>query len=105
MNYYEIFGETISKEDEAFINEVERFVNGRMTNPQKIGKGLSTMHRYFQHQAFKIVVAYMRQLALNFHAGRFDDRNEWAAKAAATAYDSLVENEIVWDTEYTERKG
>lgn len=105
MNYYEIFGETISKEDEAFINEVERFVNGRMTNPQKIGKGLSTMHRYLQHQAFKIVVAYMRQLALNFQAGRFDDRNEWAVKAAATAYDSLVENEIVWDTEYTERKG
>lgn len=105
MNYYEIFGEPISKEDEAFINEVERFVNGRMTNPQKIGKGLSTMHRYLQQQAFKIVVAYMRQLALNFYAGRFDDRNEWAAKAAATAYDSLVENEIVWDTEYTERKG
>ena len=105
MTYYEIFGEPISKEDEAFINEVERFVNGRMTNPQKIGKGLSTMHRYLQQQAFKIVVAYMRQLALNFYAGRFDDRNEWAAKAAATAYDSLVENEIVWDTEYTERKG
>ena len=60
MNYYEIFGEPISKEDEAFINVVERFVNGRMTNPQKIGKGLSTMHRYLQHQAFKIVVAYMR---------------------------------------------
>ena len=104
MNYYEIFGEPISKEDEAFINVVERFVNGRMTNPQKIGKGLSTMHRYLQQQAFKIVVAYMRQLALNFYAGRFDDRNEWAAKAAATAYDSLVENEIVWDTDYIERK-
>lgn len=104
MTYYEIFGEPISKGDEAFVKEFERFVNGRMSNPEKVGKGLSTMHRYLQQQAFKVVVAYMRQLALNFYAGRFDDRNEWAAKAAATAYDSLVENEIVYDTDYIERK-
>lgn len=104
MTYYEIFGEPISKEDEAFVKEFERFVNGRMSNPEKVGKGLSTMHRYLQQHAFKVVVAYMRQLALNFYAGRFDDRNEWAAKAAATAYDSLVENEIVYDTDYIERK-
>lgn len=104
MTYYEIFGEPISKEDEAFVKEFESFVNGRMSNPEKVGKGLSTMHRYLQQQAFKVVVAYMRQLALSFYAGRFDDRNEWAAKAAATAYDSLVENKIVYDTDYIERK-
>lgn len=55
----------ISENDKEFAKTFERFVNGRMASANKTGKALATMHRYLQQEAFKVCLAYIRQLALN----------------------------------------
>ena len=105
MRYSEIFSQPITERDEAFVKEFEDFVNGKMTSPRKVGIAMATTcHRYLQGEMWKVCVAYMRMLALNFHAGRYDDRNASAAKAASIAYQALIDEEIVFDPEFIERE-
>lgn len=36
----------IADGDKAFVEEFENFVNGRVSNPEKTGMAMTTMHRY-----------------------------------------------------------
>lgn len=100
MDYKLIFGENIAENDAAFAQEFENFVNGRISSPNKTGKALSTMHRYLQQQAFKIFLGFMRQLALNYADGHYDERNERASKIAYQMYTRLAEDETIYDPQY-----
>ena len=104
MDYQEIYGEKISERDAEFGRTFSDFVNGQMSNPKKVGKYLAKEHRYLQGQMWSVCLSFMRQLALNYHRGWYDDRNEYAAKTAAKAYDSLIEADLIFDIDYIERK-
>lgn len=101
MDYQSFQGMDISEKDKAFAQEFENFVNGRMQSANLTGKELANAHRYLQQEMFKVFVGFMRQLANNYHNGWYDDRNEWAARVAAEAYDHLTERELIYDPDYS----
>lgn len=94
----------IADSDKAFVTMFENFVNGQVKSTEKTGLAMTTMHRYLQQQAFKVVVGFMKGLAHNYRKGRFDDRNEWASRLADEAYNRLIEADLIYDPEYTELK-
>ena len=97
-------GIAISKNDKEFVVAFDNFVNGKMQSATNTGKALATIHRYLQSQAFKVCVAYFRQLAVNYRTGYYDERNETAARRAAMMYDTLMNGDEIYDPEYKELK-
>lgn len=93
-------GIAISKNDKEFVVAFDNFVNGKMQSATNTGKALATIHRYLQSQAFKVCVAYFRQLAVNYRTGYYDERNETAARRAAMMYDTLMNGDEIYDPEY-----
>lgn len=104
MDYKNFSMETISEQDKAFAQEFANFVNGRMCSADQTGKELTRAHRYLQQQMFKVCIGFMRQLALNYQKGCYDERNKWASLLAAMAYDRLTEDNLIYDPEYTNFK-
>ena len=104
MDYQGFPGETISEQDKAFAQEFTNFVNGRMCSADKTGKELTRAHRYLQQQMFRVCMGFMRQVAFNYQKGSYDQRNEWASRLAATAYDRLTEENLIYDPEYINMK-
>ena len=94
----------IAESDKAFVEEFENFVNGRVSNTEKTGMAMTTMHRYLQQQAFKVCLGYIKALAYNYQKGRYDQRNEWASKLADVAYSSLIDADLMYDPDYTDLK-
>ncbi len=90
-------GIAISKNDKEFVVAFDNFVNGKMQSATNTGKALATIHRYLQSQAFKVCVAYFRQLAVNYRTGYYDERNETAARIAAMMYDTLMNGDEIYD--------
>ena len=90
-------GIAISKNDKEFVVAFDNFVNGKMQSATNTGKALATIHRYLQSQAFKVCVAYIRQLAVNYQTGYYDERNETAARRAAMMYDTLMNGDEIYD--------
>ena len=90
----------IAESDKAFVEEFENFVNGRVSNPEKTGMAMTTMHRYLQQQAFKVCLGYIKALAYNYRKGRYDQRNEWASKLATDAYSHLIEADLLYDPNF-----
>lgn len=78
--------------------------NGIAISKNDKEKALATIHRYLQSQAFKVCVAYIRQLAVNYQTGYYDERNETAARRAAMMYDTLMNGDEIYDPEYKELK-
>lgn len=102
---YQSFSELgIAEQDKAFAHEFENFVNGRMQSARLTGQEMAKAHRYLQQEMFKVCTAYMRQLAINYQKGYYDQRNEWAAQLSAIAYDHLTESEQFYDPDYKKAK-
>ena len=97
-------GIAISKNDKEFVVAFDNFVNGKMQSATNTGKALATIHRYLQSQAFKVCVAYFRQLAVNYRTGYYDERNETTARRAAMMHDTLMNGDEIYDPEYKELK-
>jgi len=104
MDYQKLSGTTTSERDKAFALEFSNFVNGGMCSADQTGKELTRAHRYLQQQMFKVFIGFMRQLAYNYQKGRYDQRNEWASKLASEAYGHLVDNDLIYDPEFTNSK-
>lgn len=104
MDYKEFSGETISEQDKAFAQEFANFANGRMCSAERTGRELTKAHRYLQQQMFKVCIGFMRQLAINYQRGFYDERNKWVSHLAAVAYDRLTEDNFIYDPEYTNFK-
>lgn len=94
----------IADGDKAFVEEFENFVNGKVSNTEKTGMAMTTMHRYLQQQAFKVFLGYIKALAYNYQKGRYDQRNEWASQLADVAYNHLIEADLIYDPEYIKLK-
>ena len=92
----------ISENDRNFAKSFEDFVNGRLSIPKNTGWVMSYAHRYLQTQMFKVVLAFIRQLAINHHKRYYDDRNEWATRLSAHIYDNLLATGEYCDFEYEE---
>lgn len=92
----------VSEKDKAFVKIFEDFLNGTVCNPEKTGAAMTTMHRYLQSQAWRVVMGFIKALAYNYQRGRFDDRNETASHAAAEAYSQLIESGCYYDPSYEE---
>ena len=71
-----------------------------MASPRYVGKALADDHRYLVNEKAKLMFYFMEQIAENWHKGRYDQRNEWASRLAATAYDRLTEENLIYDPEY-----
>ena len=90
----------ITENDLTFAKTFETFVNGNMRSAKKTALAMTTAHRYLQEKMFDVVLAFIRQLAINFHKGLFDDRNKWACNLSAIIYDYLIDNRKIYDNEY-----
>lgn len=90
----------IAEGDKEFVRDFENFVNGKVSSTEKTGMAMTTMHRYLQQQAFKVMLGYMKGLAHNYRKGRYDDRNEWASRLVAEAYAHLIEADLIFDPDY-----
>lgn len=88
--------------DKEFARHFEDFVNGKVSNPEKTGMAMTCMHRYLQQQAFKVMLGFLKGLAYNYRKGCFDDRNEWASRLAAEAYGHLIEEDLIYDPDFSE---
>lgn len=104
MDYKDFSGETISEQDKAFAQEFANFVNGSMFSPDQTGRELTKAHRYLQQQMFKVFLDFMKQLAYNYQQGRYDERNEWASRLSAEAYQRLIECDLIFDPEFPNSK-
>ena len=104
MDYLDFFEASISELDMAFAQEFAKFVNGSMSSPDQTGRELTKAHRYLQQQMFKVFLGFMKQLAHNYQQGRYDDRNEWASRLSAEAYQRLIECDLIIDHEFPASK-
>lgn len=95
-----MYQDYVSEKDTAFAREFERFVNGRMYSAEATGREMAKSHRYLQQEMFKVCLAFVGQLAKNYQQGYYDERNDWAVRLSATAYDHLIEEGEIYDPEY-----
>lgn len=86
--------------DREFAKQFENYVNGSMQSADATGREMAKAHRYLQQEMFKVCFAYIRQLARDYQAGNYDDRNDWATRLSAMAYGHLIEMGEVYDPEY-----
>lgn len=88
----------LSENDMAFANEFSSFVNGKMDNASQTGHELANDHRYLVNQKFKVVMAFIEQLADNYKKGFYDDRNKWACLTAYFIIEDLREKELYYSS-------
>ena len=81
----------IDEKDKEFAKAFSEFVNGRMCSAKKTGMELANDHRYLVNEKFKVVLAFMEKLAVDYRNGHYDLRDEWACKLASAAIESLEE--------------
>ena len=76
-------------DDDVFVRFFSSFVNGKMHSKKKVAERMCNEHRYLQDQMFKVCLEYIKKLAENYGDGRYDGRNEWAAKTSSLIVEQL----------------
>lgn len=96
----------INERDKEFANEFSRFVNGKMCSASKVGAEFANDHRFLVNEKFKVMMAFMEQLAINYQKGYYDLRNEWACTLAHAAIEALREQQLYYpsSSEYSPNK-
>ena len=63
-------------------------------------------HRFLVNEKFKVMMAFMEQLAVNYQKGYYDLRNEWACTLAHAAIEALREQQLYYPSspEYSPNK-
>ena len=78
----------ISDNDKQFADEFSRFVNGKMGSAAKTGREWANDHRFVVNEKFKVVMAFMEQLAENYKQGCYDlvmnGHASWRMKLSST---------------------
>lgn len=59
----------INERDKEFANEFSHFVNGKMCSASKVGAEFANDHRFLVNEKFKVMMAFMEQLAINYQKG------------------------------------
>lgn len=83
-----------NEKDRAFAEIFSQFVNGKMTSASQTGQLLANDHRYLVNEKFKVVVAFIEELAVCYHKRQYDQRNEWACHLAAEIMKCLSLNNL-----------
>lgn len=91
---YDLCTEAGEDDDDVFVRFFSNFVNGKMHNKKKVAERMCNEHRYLQDQMFKVCLEYIKKLAENYGGGRYDGRNEWAAKTSSLIVEQL--RKIEW---------
>lgn len=52
----------------------------------------------------KVFMGFVRQLAVNYREGRYDDRDKWASRLAYVIYNHLLEEKLVFAPDFTNAK-
>ena len=86
----------LNEYEKEFVKEFSRFVNGGLSSPKRVGDELANDHRYLVQEKFKVLLGFMESLALNWHKGFYDARNEWACKLAAKMIDGLIQQDLYY---------
>ena len=96
----------INERDKEFANEFSHFVNGKMCSASKVGAEFANDHRFLVNEKFKVMMAFMEQLAINYQKGYYDLRNEWACTLAHAAIEALREQQLYYpsSSEYSPNK-
>ena len=89
----------LNEEENAFVKMFSQLVNGRISSPKRVGGELANDHRYFVEEKFKVALSFLETLALNWHKGYYDTRNEWACKLSAEMIDKLIEADLYFPSE------
>ena len=90
-----------TEKDNIIVEQLSRYVNNGGITPLKAGRKLvMEAHRAHHGVILKLFIGYIRQLAVNYYKGRFDERNRLVSRHAADIYDFLVEQKIVDDKDY-----
>ena len=84
----------LNEYEAKFVKEFSSFVNGRLSSPKRVGDELTNDHRYLVQEKFKVALAFLENLALNWHKGYYDARNEWACKLSAEMIDKLIDEDL-----------
>jgi len=77
--------------DDVFVRFFSSFVNGRLSSKKHVAEMMCREHRYLQNEMFKVCLEYIKLLAENCENGRFDPRNEYAAKTSKAIIDFFKE--------------
>ena len=77
-----------------FVKEFSDFVNGRISSPKRVGDELANDHRYLVQEKFKVALGFLETLAMNWHKGYYDARNEWACALSAEMIDKLIAEDL-----------
>lgn len=77
--------------DDVFARFFGSFVNGKLCSKKKVAELMCREHRYLQNEMFKVCLKYIEQLAENCENGRYDGRNEYAAKTSKKIIDYFKE--------------
>ena len=93
----------INERDKEFATEFSRFVNGKMCSASKLGAEFAND---LVNEKFKVMMAFMEQLAVNYQKGYYDPRNEWACTLAHAAIEALREQQLYYPSspEYSPNK-
>lgn len=68
--------------DKAIARRMSDNVNGKVCDRRAVAAMLARDHRYLVNEQFKLFYEFCHILAMDYEAGRFDPRNEWACKMA-----------------------
>ena len=77
--------------DDVFARFFGNFVNGKLHSKKHVAEVMCREHRYLQNEMFKVCLEYIKLLAENCEKGRFDPRNEYAAKTSKKIIDFFKE--------------
>ena len=59
-------------------------------------KEFANDHRFLVNEKFKVMMAFMEQLAVNYQKSYYDPRNEWACTLAYAAIKALREQQLYY---------
>lgn len=78
--------------DDVFVRFFSNFVNGKLHSKKHVAEMMCREHRYLQSEMFEVCLAYIKELANCYECGRFDPRNEYAARISKKIEDFLKTN-------------
>lgn len=89
---YDLCPKCGENEDDVFARFFGNFVNGKLHSKKHVAEMMCREHRYLQSEMFEVCLAYIKELANCYECGRFDPRNEYAARISKKIVDFLKTN-------------
>lgn len=99
-SYREMRG--LREDDAKFASVISDFLNGVVSSKKKTAEAMANDHRYIVNEKAELFIYFFFQLAVNYHRGWYDARNEWACQCAAIIIEELIHAELFSNYSYSE---